>query len=252
MAKIKKISELEQMQSLPGSANLLIEEDGMAKRFPAKNLEETANRVTTIDEDSDDAHYPTAKAVRSYVTEVGSAEPKEQWKNVLFGFIGDSQTEANSHKTKAWTQYITDALGLFNNYGYSGFTVANNENSYGSFLRMARNITRAADVIFVMGGVNDVWFNTPMGEFGSTDNTTFYGAMEELCTTLMNSHPHSTVIFITPTEQNHASCTAANTTGHTATDFAQAMKKVCAKYAIPVFNGITEEQFDILVERRLG
>lgn len=162
---------------------------------------------------------------------------KAQFKNIRFGFIGDSQTERNQHKTVTWGEQITDRMGVYSNFGYSGFTVAKNANNNNyCFGMLVASLTKAVDVVLVMGGVNDVWFNSPLGEFGSTDNTTFYGAMDELCSALINKYPTKTIVFITPTEQDNEDCTADNTTGLTATDFAQAMKKVCAKYAIPVYD----------------
>ena len=101
------------------------------------------------------------------------------------------------------------------------------------------NMDNNADLICVMGGVNDRWFNCQLGNFGDTDPITFYGAMETLCDGLLTKYPGKTIIFITPTEQNNNGCNSANNTGYTATDFANAMKRVCAKYSIPVFDANT-------------
>ena len=165
-----------------------------------------------------------------------SCSALEKWKNKKVGIIGDSQTEINGHKTSLWIDEVRSVFASGAMKAKSGYTIANNSASYGNFMTLAQSLSRALDVVLVMGGVNDVWFNTPMGELGSTDNTTFYGAMEELCTYLMETYPEKQIVFITPTEQNNANCNGSNTTGHTATDFAQAMKKVCAKYAIPVYD----------------
>ena len=63
------------------------------------------------------------------------------------------------------------------------------------------------------------------GNFGSTDPTTFYGAMETICDGLLTKYPGKTIIFITPTEQNSGACNTNNKTGYTVADFANTIKK---------------------------
>ena len=164
------------------------------------------------------------------------------FKNKTANFLGDSQTEVNSHKNKIYCDWVKEILGLSkaNNYGISGTTIAkkNASDNTAMCVRYA-NMDNNADLICVMGGVNDRWFNCQLGNFGDTDPITFYGAMETLCDGLLTKYPGKTIIFITPTEQNHNGCNSANNTGYTATDFANAMKRVCAKYSIPVFDANT-------------
>ena len=164
------------------------------------------------------------------------------FKNKIANFLGDSQTEVNNHKNKIYCDWVKEILGLSkaNNYGISGTTIAkkNASDNTAMCVRYA-NMDSNADLICVMGGVNDRWFNCQMGSFGDTDPITFYGAMETLCNGLLTKYPGKTIIFITPTEQNHNGCNSANKTGYTATDFANAMKRVCAKYSIPVFDANT-------------
>lgn len=164
------------------------------------------------------------------------------FKNKTANFLGDSQTEVNNHKNKIYCDWVKEILGLSkaNNYGISGTTIAkkNASDNTAMCVRYA-NMDNNADLICVMGGVNDRWFNCQMGSFGDTDPITFYGAMETLANGLLTKYPGKTIIFITPTEQNNNSCNSANRTGYTATDFANAMKRVCAKYSIPVFDANT-------------
>ena len=164
------------------------------------------------------------------------------FKGKVANFLGDSQTEVNSHKTKIYYDWVKEILGLskVNNYGVSGTTIAKKNSSDNSAMCVRyANMDNNADLICVMGGVNDRWFNCQLGNFGDTDPITFYGAMETLCDGLLTKYPGKTIIFITPTEQNHNGCNSANTTGYTPTDFANAMKRVCAKYSIPVFDANT-------------
>ena len=164
------------------------------------------------------------------------------FKNKIANFLGDSQTEVNNHKNKIYCDWVKEILGLSkaNNYGISGTTIAKKNASDNTAMCVRyTNMDNNADLICVMGGVNDRWFNCQLGNFGDTDPITFYGAMETLCDGLLTKYPGKTIIFITPTEQNHNGCNSANNTGYTATDFANAMKRVCAKYSIPVFDANT-------------
>ena len=163
------------------------------------------------------------------------------FKGKVANFLGDSQTEVNYHKTKIYHDWVKEILGLskVNNYGISGSTIAKGADDNKAMCTRYANMDNNADLICVMGGVNDRWFNCQLGNFGDTNPLTFYGAMETLCDGLLTKYPGKTIIFITPTEQNHSGCNSANTTGYTPTDFANAMKRVCAKYSIPVFDANT-------------
>lgn len=174
--------------------------------------------------------------------DVGTGSTDNTFQNKIANFLGDSQTEVNGHKNKIYYDWVKEILGLSktNNYGIGGTTIAkkNASDNTAMCVRYA-NMDNNADLICVMGGVNDRWFNNQLGNFGDTDPITFYGGMETLCNGLLTKYPGKTIIFITPTEQNHNGCNSANKTGYTATDFANAMKRVCAKYSIPVFDANT-------------
>jgi hypothetical protein len=87
-----------------------------------------------------------------------------------------------------------------------------------------------ADLIIVFGGVNDVWHGSVMGTDGDTTKDTVWGALYVLCNGLMNKYPTKTIVFVTPTKQNHI------TGNMTCEDIAEAMKVMCKRYAIPVFD----------------
>lgn len=186
--------------------------------------------VTKTSQLTNDANYASETFVTNKIAEaqLGGNSQLSEFKNKVANFLGDSQTEANGHKTKIYCEWVKDILGLstVNNYGISGTTIAkkSSADTTGMCVRYA-NMSDDADLICVMGGVNDRWFNNELGQFGDTNPLTFYGAMETLCNGLLTKYPGKTIIFITPTEQNHNSCNGANTTGYTATDFANAMKK---------------------------
>ena len=184
----------------------------------------------------------TGALIGNPITLPTSSESSSEWSGKVANFLGDSQTEKNQHKTKIYHDWVKEILGLskVNNYGISGATIAKkSSNDRIAMCLRYTNMDDNADLICVMGGVNDRWFNCQMGSFGDTNETTFYGAMEILCDGLLTKYPGKTIIFITPTEQNNPNCNSSNKTGYTPTDFANAMKRVCAKYSIPVFDANT-------------
>ena len=200
-----------------------------------------SNATVTISENSNvyTLNFGIPKGAKG---DVGTGSTDNTFQNKVANFLGDSQTEKNQHKTKIYYDWVKEILGLSktNNYGIGGTTIAkkNASDNTAMCVRYA-NMDNNADLICVMGGVNDRWFNNQLGNFGDTDPITFYGGMETLCNGLLTKYPGKTIIFITPTEQNNAACNNANKTGYTATDFANAMKRVCAKYSIPVFDANT-------------
>ena len=223
----------------------LVKEINNIKNTELQNLNTSIQTLETL-VGVDETGLPSGDAnIIASINRIDSktlSESTNIFKNKIANFLGDSQTEVNSHKTKIYHDWVKEILGLSkaNNYGVSGTTIAkkNTSDNTAMCIRYA-NMDNNADLICVMGGVNDRWFNNQLGKFGDTDPITFYGAMETLCDGLLTKYPGKTIIFITPTEQNNNSCNSANRTGYTPTDFANAMKRVCAKYSIPVFDANT-------------
>lgn len=176
-------------------------------------------------------------------SEMTKAHPKNPYFGKKAVFLGDSQTEQNYHKGKIYINWVQEILGLseVKNYGISGTCIAKkNETDNTSMCVRYANMDSDAGLIVVMGGVNDVWFNSQLGQLGDEDPLTFYGAMDVLCKGLYNKYPGKDIVFITPAEQNNANCTSSNTIGTCVSDYAKAMKEVCAKYAIRVFDAHSE------------
>lgn len=250
-ATAEQVAQIEANRTAIGDSNGgLIKEVNDIKNTELQNLNaaiQTLETLVGVDETvGDKTGLPSGDAnIIASINRIDSKTSSEltsPFKNKIANFLGDSQTEKNSHKTKIYYDWVKEILGLsvVNNYGIGGTTIAkkNASDNTAMCVRYA-NMDNNADLICVMGGVNDRWFNSQMGSFGDTDPLTFYGAMETLCNGLLTKYPGKTIIFITPTEQNHTTCNQANTTGYTPTDFANAMKRVCAKYSIPVFDANT-------------
>jgi lysophospholipase L1-like esterase len=151
-------------------------------------------------------------------------------------FLGDSITVNAPDPNHSYLFGVKDVLGLatINNYGYSGSSLADNslqqELGNSSFCDRYLSMSDDADLIIVFGGVNDVWHGSVMGTDGDTTKDTVWGALYVLCNGLINKYPTKTIVFVTPTKQDR-------TTGNmTCEDIAEAMKVMCKRYAIPVFD----------------
>lgn len=149
------------------------------------------------------------------------------FKGKTASFYGDSLTEVNGNYTKGYHSWVKDLLGLasYNNYGVSGYKVSDVYNKVNS-------VTDTADIIFVMCGVNDQTFSVPLGAMGDNTTSTTYGALNLLCALLKQKHPTKLVVFITP----HYQTKYPHSEGITSYEVSKAVREVCEKYAIPVYD----------------
>ena len=166
-------------------------------------------------------------------------------KNKKWNVLGDSITYGLG-TTKTYHQIIAEKTGIkVNNYGLSTSTIAvNGWTGVQSFVERYRSMNNSVDYITVFGGVNDFIHKTPLGSFESRDNTTFYGALHELCQGLYNNFTTSKIMFITP-YINEGSKTPRELDGKTLIDFVNAIEEVCGYYGIKVKNLYKESGIDV-------
>ncbi|MBO5946019.1 MAG: SGNH/GDSL hydrolase family protein, partial [Clostridia bacterium] len=104
-------------------------------------------------------------------------------------------------------------------------------------------MTDKADIVSVMGGVND-YLNAPLGTPDSTDTGTIYGALNVLCAGLKAKYPNAYVFFMTPYKFS-MDPGAHPDYGHTLCDVANAIKEVCGKYGFDVLDMYTYGKFEL-------
>lgn len=144
--------------------------------------------------------------------------------------LGDSVTEADWGKITKYDSLISSKYGLtLTNYGDGGTRIAREVGRSDSFVERYLGMRSDADIITVMGGLNDMTSGNPLGNFGDTDDLTFYGALDTLCRGLLDKYVGKSIGFITPT-------LSTNRTRETHTQYANAIKEVCAHYSIPVLD----------------
>lgn len=157
-------------------------------------------------------------------------------KGKKWAVIGDGQTEENSHKTVFFPNLVSSVFGISTvlNYGEDGSTITRKtKQETDSICVRAAMIPSDVDIITVFGGMEDMRQNMTLGKFGNTDTTTFYGALESLCSSLVQRFPGKPMFFVTPI--SYAS-PLVNKSGISMKLFATAVCEVCAKYSIPVLD----------------
>lgn len=115
----------------------------------------------------------------------------------VWNVLGDSLTEVNFHATKFYHQYIKewDSMAQVNNYGSSGRNIITMSTMY-------TTMTDTVDYVTVFGGVNDFGQGQPLGTFGDTTSSSFYGACDVLFKGLLTKYPTKKIGYIAPHHQN--------------------------------------------------
>lgn len=161
--------------------------------------------------------------------------------NYLYGkkinYIGDSMVAGH---TLASNKIYPTLIGNRNamtvrNYGYNGRYMTSKmlNGSVKGVVDAYLDMDDDADYIVVWALTNDArevdTGEIQMGEEESIDTSTVYGALNALCPGLQRKYPKGKILFINIYTRNN-SCPQIQ----------DAVRKVCAKYAIPVFN-VAEE-----------
>lgn len=122
------------------------------------------------------------------------------------------------------------------NYGISSSTIS--ENSSGvegvyPFIDRYSSMDDDLDFVFVLGGVNDAIFQTPLGEKESENRTEFYGAMKILCRGLREKYGNKEtfIFFATPLQS-----VSTDSKEIKLSNYVNIIKEVCSEYSIPVLD----------------
>ena len=201
-----------------------------------ENSERTLNAERRLDE-LEKLCFFTETAFDDLLTKTEPAALVTSLKGKIWAVIGDGQTAVNSHKEKIYAEYAAERLGVpyVLNYAAEGVTAAKKSDTDTSAMcETVSELPKNADIITVMCGVSDMKQNIPIGRPGDTSLKTFYGAVDAICVTLLEKYPGKTIVFVTPPEQKKTS--VVNELSFSVSNYAEAVRKVCAAYSIPVFD----------------
>lgn len=119
-----------------------------------------------------------------------------------------SQSKNDVHKvadTWWWKLISEDGLRLCKNNSFSGSTICNtgyngNDYSHFSFIKRMRDLG-SPDLIYIFGGTNDSWANSPVGDFKYADWTkedlySFRPATAYMLANMINFYPGTEIVFL--------------------------------------------------------
>ena len=164
-------------------------------------------------------------------------------------FLGDSITKGHSASSpeKCYVSLFAAAHpeATVHNFGISGTCIAKHYNpkkgmDFKHFITRLPQMPEQADLICVFGGTNDYGRgDAPMGKWGDTDSSTFWGALYELSLALVNKYPTARIVFFTPLHRSYKgeSDVTVRTDGEwTLEDYVDAVRKNAAYFAFPVLD----------------
>lgn len=174
--------------------------------------------------------------------------------NVNYFAFGDSITYGFNSATTGqmenpYSKLVAKNLGFksYKNHAISGATIATGVSGRTSINTQVNNATGTANIISLMGGVNDYYADVEIGKITDTKTTTFYGSLNNICKVLKENYADAYVFFMTPYKclYNGNSCYTLNSAGYNLQNYANAMKEVAKKYNIPVLDMYVDGNFEV-------
>jgi lysophospholipase L1-like esterase len=160
----------------------------------------------------------------------GGSAPVDILYGKKIGIIGSSSSDVDRAGKNFW-EHIADRTGcVLLDYADSGSKLTGLTTNYAADttnqLKRIDELPIELDMVVVQPGANDANEGRPLGSFGSTSVTDYYGAMDTMCKKLYDKYPLLPFGVMTP--QYFATPSAQTSVFHTAT------KEVCAFYNVPV------------------
>ena len=148
----------------------------------------------------------------------------------------------------AWPAKLGTILGAeTRNYGKKGSRIAVTSGRNDSFIERMPMVKGDADIVLVMGGVNDFHHDVPLGDENGTDVHTFYGAINTMAVHLIELAPTKRIVFMTPMKnkymkegKSYPDSFTKNGQGKEQEDYAEAVMEVAHHYGIPVIDLFNE------------
>lgn len=172
------------------------------------------------------------------------------WEGKTAVCVGDSIT-AGSGTTQTYWSMLKEILSLSKMTGMGvGGSCVSAKSDYGNgnspLINRYLSIPEA-DLITIFMGTNDWGHETPLGTIDDTTDISFYGALNVIIPGLIEKHPNSRIIWITPMHRYGFGTSkilgtkftydhVKNGRECTLKDYVDAIKEVCERYSIPVID----------------
>lgn len=184
-------------------------------------------------------------------TSVFSPKKEYDFSNVSIACLGDSITMTTKIK-KSYPSCLGDALGTSHvyNYGISWSTVAtidpchchpNGEYSHYPYVERYNDLV-SADIIIVMGGINDYGCLVPLGSPSDSSSDTFWGALNITMEGLKKTYPDAYIVFMTGFDYYGEG--AHNSDGVYWKDYNTAIRRACINHNIDCLDIYSKIAFD--------
>jgi lysophospholipase L1-like esterase len=172
--------------------------------------------------------------------------PDQKWTGLGWGTLGDSITEAGGYQP-----LVAEALGFGRvvNYGKGGCPMtAGGDRDYGATVNISETVDPTLECVTVFAGVNDFRLHQPIGQLGSKDIYTFYGAYETTVERILTANPSCRLSLWTPLhrDKDGFDIDTVNEAGHRLGDYAEAVRQIGMRYALPVLDLYSESGFNRL------
>ncbi len=146
---------------------------------------------------------------------------------------------------------LREILGFksYENKGISGATLTTNDQGLTCMTDVITSYTSQADIIGVLGGVNDYNRNLPLGDLDDNDTSTIYGALHVSMSYLSENYSDSFIFYMTPYKEyfHGVLWSDINSQGYNLEDVANAIKEVAEIYDIPVLDLLEEGNFESIM-----
>lgn len=174
-----------------------------------------------------------------------------------FTAFGDSITYGADLKVsggRVETPYptaVSNILNLksFENKGVSGATLTTNDIGLSSISEIITSYKGSADIIGVLGGVNDYNRSLPLGNIDDSDTSTIYGALHVQMKYLTSNYKDSFIFYMTPYKEYYHSIhwSVDNSMGYNLQDVVNAVKEVADVFNISVLDLFEKGNFESIM-----
>ena len=160
-------------------------------------------------------------------------------------FMGDSITEGYgaSGKDRIFSSLIAvDTGAVCRNYGIAGTRISRQRKPSADpdwdrdFCSRVTEMDADADIVIVLGGTNDFGHgDAPFGSFDDKTSDTFCGALNVLCTNLIERYPGRVIIIATPLHRCDEEWRRSDS-GADLGAYVGAIRKAAEYYSLPVLD----------------
>lgn len=183
----------------------------------------------------------TAPQISNFIKEKVFNDNNEyiNWSNMNYLAFGDSITSGDGLESSsyAYPHVVGNELGCkVTNKGVSGSTLADIKERHciANDVDEVCNGIGMYDVISVMGGTNDIWWNPQLGNINDYTTDTIYGSLNIIANELTTTFDEAFIFFMTPIMNTSFERVTDN--GYDLEDIANAVIDVGNKYNIPVLD----------------